>query len=105
MISKTPVPPYYAVIFTAIRTEKEEGYGNAVGEIAKLVKNQPGYLGHESVGDRFEITVSYWESLEHIKQWKLQTDHLLAQKKGRSTWYSDYKVRISKVERDYQMNN
>jgi heme-degrading monooxygenase HmoA len=48
--------------------------------------------------------VSYWESLDAIKNWKLQSDHLVAQRKGRADFYSWYKVRICKVERDYEFS-
>ena len=72
-------------------------------EMVRLATLQPGYLGHESARNTLGITISYWESLEAIKQWKMQSDHLLAQKFGREKWYSAYSTRIAKVERDYSM--
>ena len=45
---------------------------------------------------------SYWESLEAIKNWKANMEHLEAQEKGKTTWYKNYKVRIAKVEREYE---
>ncbi len=71
---------------------------NKIEELAKL---QPGFLGIESAKDGIGITVSYWESLNHIKAWKLQSEHLLAQQVGKSLWYDWYKVRICKIEREY----
>jgi heme-degrading monooxygenase HmoA len=103
MIAKTPNPPYYAVIFTSLRTEIEEGYQEMAEEMVRLAALQPGYLGHESARDTLGITISYWESLESIQQWKVQSDHLLAQKFGREKWYSAYRTRIAKIERDYSM--
>ena len=104
MLAKTPTPPYYAVIFTSLRSEIEEGYQEMAEEMLRLVALQPGYLGHESALEELGITISYWESLEAIQQWKVQSDHLLAQKYGREKWYSGYKTRIAKVERDYSMD-
>ena len=104
MIANTPTPPYYAVIFTSLRTQIDEGYHEMAEEMVNLAALQPGYLGHESARDTLGITISYWESLEAIKQWKMQSDHLLAQKFGREKWYSAYSTRIAKVERDYSMN-
>ncbi len=101
MISQTPPPPYYAVIFSSMRTAIEEGYEAMAEEMVRLAELQPGYLGHESVRDGLGITVSYWESLEAIKSWKANTDHLVAQKFGREKWYAAYKTRIALVERDY----
>ena len=101
MIAQTPSPPYYAVIFTNLRTEIDDSYGEMADEMVRLAQTQPGYLGHESVRNGLGITVSYWESLEFIKNWKSNTDHLLAQKFGREKWYSAFKIRIALVERDY----
>ena len=101
-ISKTPPPPYYAVIFTSVRTEGDQGYSQMSDKMVELVTKQPGYLGHESARNEIGITVSYWRSLEDIKNWKNNTAHLMAQQKGKSVWYANYKARICKVESDYE---
>lgn len=100
-IANTPSPPYYAVIFTSIRTEINEGYGEMAKEMTNLAEKQPGYLGHESARDHLGITVSYWQSLESIRNWKMVSEHLFAQRMGREKWYASYKTRISLVEKDY----
>lgn len=99
-----PTKPYYAVIFTNLRTEGDQGYAKMAEEMEILARKQPGFLDIESARDGVGITVSYWESLEAIANWKAQVDHLEAQKKGIKTWYSWYKVRICKVEREYEFN-
>ncbi|MDB5030621.1 antibiotic biosynthesis monooxygenase [Mucilaginibacter sp.] len=101
MIAQTPQTPYYAVIFTSIRTEGDDGYAAMADAMDKLAAQQEGYLGIESARNEIGITVSYWQSLEAIRNWKANTDHLMAQKYGREKWYASYKVRICKVERDY----
>lgn len=94
--------PYYAVIFTSIQTENLEGYAEMATFMETLAKQQPGFLGMESARNEIGITVSYWQNLENIKNWKANVDHVTAQKKGREKWYSHYKVRICKVEREYE---
>jgi heme-degrading monooxygenase HmoA len=101
MIAQTPPPPYYAVIFTNLRTDTDESYGKMSEEMVSLAQSQAGYLGHESVRNGLGITVSYWESLEAIQNWKSNERHLLAQKFGREKWYSAFKIRIALVEKDY----
>ena len=93
--------PYYAVIFTSLLTEEDKGYAEMADQMENLAKSQPGYLGIESAREQVGITVSYWESLESIANWKANTDHLFAQQKGVKDWYSWYKVRICAVEREY----
>lgn len=97
--------PYYAVIFTSIQTETIKGYAEMANQMETLAKLQTGFLGIESAKNDVGITVSYWESLDDIKNWKQQSDHLIAQQKGRKDWYSWYKVRICKVEREYEFNS
>ncbi|HEX6916296.1 MAG TPA: antibiotic biosynthesis monooxygenase [Chitinophagaceae bacterium] len=101
MIAATPEPPYYAVIFTSLRTGLEDGYAAMAEQMAELASRQPGYLGHESARDGLGITVSYWESLEAIRNWKAVAEHREAQKRGKADWYRAYKTRICLVERDY----
>ncbi|MEO3404100.1 antibiotic biosynthesis monooxygenase [Mucilaginibacter sp. CAU 1740] len=101
LVAQTPAPPYYAVIFTSVRTPGDEGYGDMADEMDKLARQQEGFLGVESARNEVGITVSYWASVEAIKNWKANARHLFAQQQGREKWYESYKVRICKVEHDY----
>ncbi|MBS3799291.1 MULTISPECIES: antibiotic biosynthesis monooxygenase family protein [unclassified Pseudoalteromonas] len=103
LIAQTPEPPYYTVIFTSVRTEIDEGYGDTATRMVELAEQQPGFLGVESAREEVGITVSYWADLESIKNWKRNMEHLEAQKLGRKKWYASFKLRIAKVERDYGM--
>lgn len=91
----------YAVIFTSKRTEVTEGYDEMSDKLVELAKLQPGFLGIESARQELGITVSYWESLESIRDWKRNSEHIVGQKLGREKWYSSYKTRICKIEREY----
>lgn len=101
MIAQTPTPPYYAVIFTSVRTEGDHGYAAMAERMVELAKQQEGFLGVESVRNEVGITVSYWRDLEAIRRWKENSEHSFAREKGRQEWYQSFKVRISRVERDY----
>ena len=96
--------PYYAVIFTNTRTDGDHGYAQMAEQMERLAKEQPGYLGFESARSGLGIAISYWKSLEAIARWKAQVDHMEAQHKGKSLWYSWYKVRICRVEREYEFS-
>ena len=99
-IANTPDPPYYAVIFTAIYSANHEGYPEMAAQMRTLVDKQPGFLGYESATEDLNITISYWQDLNAIANWKEQIDHQKAQQQGRALWYSAFKTRIAKVERD-----
>ena len=102
--SRTPEPPYWAVVFTSLRTAGDaEGYSRMAAAMDELAASQPGYLGHESArgADGLGIPVSYWRTLEDVKAWKFLRAHTEAQRSGCERWYADYAVRIARVERAY----
>jgi heme-degrading monooxygenase HmoA len=101
MIAHTPKPPYYAVIFTSVRTDGDNGYAAMSDKMLELAKEQDGFLGVESARDELGITVSYWRDEQSIQKWKANVDHVVARQKGREQWYTEFKTRVSKVERDY----
>lgn len=103
-IATTPAAPYYAVIFTSIRTDGDRGYAKMSDAMSESAAAQPGFLGVESAREEVRITVSYWASLEAIAAWKQDAAHLVAQKLGRENWYASYKTRICRVERDYDFS-
>jgi heme-degrading monooxygenase HmoA len=100
-IAATPEPPYYAVIFTSLRTDDLDGYDAASARMLELAAAMPGYLGVEAAREGVGITVSYWRDLASIAAWKAEAEHLAAQGQGRQRWYERYKTRIALVERDY----
>lgn len=103
MLANTPKPPYYAVIFSNIKSHDTEGYSEMAERMMELASEQPGFLGVESASSDIAITVSYWESEQAIANWKRNAEHELAQKMGRERWYSAFQLRVAKVERAYSM--
>ncbi len=100
-LADTPEPPYYAVIFSTIRTDGDNGYEAMAEKMAALAATMPGYLGAESARNDIGITVSYWKDLDSIQHWKYQADHVMARDMGREIWYQSYRLRIARVERAY----
>lgn len=94
--------PYYAVIFSSERTDGDNGYAEMAQRMVERAKQQPGFLGVESARDTsgFGITVSYWDSLEAIQQWKAHAIHKIAQERGKKEWYRRFALRVCKVERE-----
>jgi|SRR5262245_53151042 len=102
-VARTPEPPYYAVVFTSVRTPADpEGYAAMAERMVELASSQPGFLGIESAraGHGVGITVSYWTSLAAIRHWREHAEHQVAQSQGRKTWYRQYRLRVCRVERE-----
>lgn len=93
-------PPYYAVIFTSIRTSEDNGYSEIAKKVLEEAKNEDGFLGFESARNEMGISVSYWSSLEAIEKWKTNTLHKEAMKKAKD-FYSYFRVRVCLVQKEY----
>jgi heme-degrading monooxygenase HmoA len=102
--ARTPEPPYWAVIFTSIRTgldtDKDAGYAETATRLMELAVEQPGFLGAESARDGLGITVSYWKDEASIAAWRRNVEHAAARRHGRDAWYSAFRLRVARVERD-----
>ncbi|MCI0764139.1 antibiotic biosynthesis monooxygenase [Bacillus sp. TL12] len=97
---------YYAVIFTSQLSQDTTDYNDVAEKMEKLAKKQPGFIDIESVRDQsgLGITISYWESLEAIKQWRENAAHTIARQRGREQWYEQFHMRICLVEKEYDFH-
>ena len=92
----------YAVIFKAVINELDEAYVKTASRMRELAMTQYGCTDFVSVTEGAEeISISYWQTLEQIQQWKQNTEHLKAQSLGRKRWYKSYQVQIVEVVREY----
>ncbi|KPC28169.1 Uncharacterized protein ABJ99_3326 [Pseudomonas syringae pv. cilantro] len=104
MIAARFPTPYFAVVFTSLRTSGEsQAYAETAQRMIELASRQPGFLGVESARDAagLGVTVSYWTDEAAILAWKQQAEHAAVREQGRAHWYQAFTTRICKVERDY----
>ena len=92
----------YAVIFRAKTNELDEEYFKMAKKMRELALDQYGCLEFTAVTKGSdEIAISYWKSMEDIKKWKKNGEHLVAQELGCSKWYDEYKVEIVEIVSEY----
>ncbi|MCY7355475.1 MAG: antibiotic biosynthesis monooxygenase [Lysobacter sp.] len=97
-----PAPPYYPVIFSSRRNDRDEqGHDVMATRMFELVQQQPGFLRFESTRDAegFGITVAYFDNEDNILAWRRHGEHADAHARGRSDWYQHFGVRVARVER------
>jgi len=75
-----PEPPYYAVVFTSLRAQVDDGYADTAKAMFELVQSQPGFLAADSVrgADGLGITVAYFTDEPSVRAWKANAEHALA---------------------------
>ncbi len=92
----------YAVIFKAKTKKLDDDYFKMAKRMRELAINEYGCVEFTAVTEGSdEIAISYWESMEQIKKWKQNSEHLVAQKLGKEKWYETYSVEIVEILEKY----
>ena len=98
-----------AVIFEVIpAVGKKQEYLDIAADLFSELEKIDGFISIE----RFQslvnpgkiLSLSFWTDEEAIKTWRNLEVHRTAQVKGRSRVFSDYRLRVAAVVRDYGMN-
>lgn len=51
------------------------------------------------------LSLSFWRDEAAVAQWRALSDHRAAQSEGRAGVFSDYRLRVADVLRDYGIDN
>ena len=93
----------YAVIFKAKFSTLDDEYTKVANRMRELAIKKYGCTDFISVCENnIEITISYWKNKEQIKEWKKNSEHIIAQELGQSKWYESYTIQIVKIVREYK---
>ncbi|MDZ7280293.1 antibiotic biosynthesis monooxygenase [Pantoea eucrina] len=98
-----------AVLFEAdALPEAQDRYLQLASELKPLLSDTPGFISIE----RFQslttpgkiLSLSWWENEESVARWKRNVMHQAAQKEGKQSIFSFYRIRVARVFRDYSSN-
>lgn len=97
-----------AVIFEVTPAEgRREVYLGIAADLRPLLDGIDGFISIErfqSLTDPARVlSLSFWRDEDAVRQWRNSEDHRQAQKAGRAGVFSDYRLRIAHVVRDYGM--
>ena len=85
----------YIVIFKATVATLDDQYARMAKALKQLAFSEYGCLDFVAVTEgNQEIAISYWQSLQDIRQWKNDPLHRAAQALGKDKWYSEFNVEI-----------
>lgn len=95
-----------AVLFEAdVLPGAQERYLQLASELKPLLSDVPGFISIE----RFQclntpgkiLSLSWWEDEASVAGWKQNVMHSAAQKEGKQSIFSFYRIRVASVLRDY----
>jgi heme-degrading monooxygenase HmoA len=90
------------VFRSRVKPESQEEYGRWAARMSELAVKMPGYVSHKGfvAEDGERVTIVEFESEETQRAWSLLPEHVEAKKKGRSSFYEEYRIQICTVQRD-----
>jgi len=99
-----------AVIFEVVPAEgRKDMYLDIASKLKPLLADIDGFISIERfqslVDDKKVLSLSFWRDEKAIKAWRNLESHRFAQERGREDIFSDYRIRVASVERDYGLNN
>jgi len=97
-----------AVIFEVEPADGQgQAYLDAAVELRELLHDAPGFISIE----RFEsltqpgklLSLSFWQDEASVKRWRTLDAHRAVQSAGRERIFTNYRLRVATVLRDYGM--
>ncbi len=99
-----------AVIFEVTPTENgKEKYFEIAADLKSILSEMDGFISIERFQsitnpDRY-LSLSFWRDENSVRLWRNQLDHREAQREGRINLFTDYRLRVANVLRDYGMDD
>ena len=99
-----------AVIFEVYPAKgKTEEYLDIATELKPQLEKIDGFISIERFSSLVEegkvLSLSFWRDEEAINEWRNLEIHRHAQEKGRGGVFSNYRLRVATVSRDYGMES
>jgi len=99
-----------AVIFEAVVGQTEKAaYLAAAAALRPLLLQQEGFISIERFGSLTQpdkiLSLSFWRDEQAVAAWRNAEAHRTIQAQGREHIFSDYRLRVAAVLRDYGMND
>jgi heme-degrading monooxygenase HmoA len=94
-------------IVTIFRSRLNPGvegeYSAVAGRMADLARRMPGYVEHKSfrADDGERVTIVTFADQRSHDAWREHPEHLSAQRSGRESFYSEYRVEVAGVLRSH----
>lgn len=90
------------VFRSRLNAEAQDEYKNWAARMSVLATEIPGYVSHKGfVGEDGErVTIVEFESEDSLRAWATHPEHVEAKKKGRSLFFTEYRVQVCNVVRD-----
>jgi heme-degrading monooxygenase HmoA len=79
----------------------DDDYIPVAERMSELAATMPGYISHKgfTAEDGERVTIVEFENEEAIRAWRMHPEHREAQRRGRDSFYSEYRIQVCSVAR------
>jgi heme-degrading monooxygenase HmoA len=90
-----------SVFRSRLAADANPAYGEHADRMSALARTMPGYVDHKSftADDGERVTIVTFADRESHDAWRLQPDHVAAQRAGIASYYDTYSLQVGTVER------
>ncbi len=97
-----------AVIFQVTPKDgKADAYFDTAAELRPELEKIDGFVSIERFESRTTsgkyLSLSFWRDEDAVHAWRNQENHALAQARGKQEIFTDYRISVAEVVRDYTM--
>lgn len=101
--------PMIAVIFEVVPAPgRAQAYLDLAAALRPQLEQIDGFISIERFASLTQegkiLSLSFWRDEEAVRRWRGHAEHRAAQAQGRGGLFSDYRLRVASVVRDYGMN-
>ncbi len=98
----------HVVVFeVSMKEGKADRYFDLAASLRPALETVDGFISVE----RFEsvatpgkfVSISFWRDADAVKTWREHAEHAIAQDKGKTEIFADFRISIAEVERQYTM--
>ena len=85
-----------------LNASAQDEYANWAARMSALARQMPGYLSHKTfvADDGERVTIVEFESEDAQRAWATHAEHVTAKRKGRESFYSEYRIQVCTVQRE-----
>jgi heme-degrading monooxygenase HmoA len=89
------------VFRSRLRADADPAYGAHAQRMSELAQSMPGYVDHKSftAEDGERVTIVTFADRPSQETWRLQADHVEAQRAGVAAYYETYSLQVAVVDK------
>jgi heme-degrading monooxygenase HmoA len=89
------------VFRSRLRSDADPAYSDHATRMSELAQTMPGYVDHKSftADDGERVTIATFADQASQDAWRLQVDHVGAQRAGVASYYETYSLQVATVDK------